>query len=189
MSPSKPQGGKVPYDEAAAQAVGQVQTEGPDAGESLAAMSTDRPERLPAEDEHDRLMAEFKAMSERMQAMEAELAGAKSGYAAAVAALGPPEVAVYGAAISAKLESFKAANPDVPPGHFDQVIAAVGPLAASSAEVIGGGGDVDTVKGHVPDAVAAVEKFIGKTHPRMSGKPLDFSALEADLEYAQAAAE
>lgn len=189
MPPNKPPTGKVPYEQAAAQAVGQVQETGPDAGESLAAMSTDRPERLPAEDDQDRLMAEMRAMSERMQAMEAELGQAKSGYAAAVAKLGPPEVATYGAAIRAKLVSLRDAHPDVPPGHFDAVLAATGPLAEASAEVIAGGGDVAAVKSEVPDAVAAVERFITKTHPRTSGKPVDFSALESDLELATAAAE
>jgi hypothetical protein len=186
MPPNKP---KVPYEDAAAAAVGQVQTDGPDAGEVLAQMSTDRPERLPAEDEHDQMMARMRELAAEIEGMRGELGQAKAGYQAAVAALGPPEVAVYGAAIHAKLESFKAANPDTPAGHWDGVLAATAPLAEASAAVIAGGGDVAGVRAAVPDAVAAVERFIGRTHPRLSGKPLDFSALEADLELGTAAAE
>jgi hypothetical protein len=188
MPPSKPQGGKVPYDQAAEDAVRQVQTEGPDAGESLGKMSTDRPERLPAEDEHDAVMARMRDLQEQLDSMRGELGQAKSGYAAAVAALGPPEVATYGQAIRDKLVSHRDANPDLPAGHFDKVLAAVGPLADASAELAAGEGSTEQVNGMVPDAADAVEAFI-RRHVRTSGKHLDFSALEADLEYARAAAE
>ena len=190
MPPNKPQGerGKVPYEQAAAQAVGQVQSDAPDAGESLGKMSTDRPERLPAEDEQDALMAKMREMQAQIDAMRGEVTSARDGYAAAVAALGPPEVATYGQAIRDKLVSHRNANPDLPPGHFDKVIAAVTPMADASAEVIAGRGEVGDVNAAVPDAVTAVETFL-RRHNRLTGKHLDFSALEADLEYATAAAE
>jgi hypothetical protein len=172
----------------AAQAVAPEQAAGADAGPQLAQMSIDRPAPLPAELENDKLMAEFKAMSERLNAMEAELGATKAGYAAAVAKLGPPEVAVYGRAILDKLVSYRNAHPDLPPGHFDRVIEAARPLADASQQVIDGTGHVSDVTGGLTNVIDAVERFVTRTHPRTSGKPIDFSALLSDLEYAAEAA-
>jgi hypothetical protein len=184
----KPQGDKVPYDQAAAQAVGQVQGDAPDAGESLGRMSTDRPERLPAEDEQDALMAKMRDMQQQIDSMRGEVTSARTDYQAARAALGPPEVATYGQAIRDKLISLRDANPDVPPGHFDAVLRDTAELGQASAELARGEGETSHVSGLVPDAVAAVERHITRSR-RTSGKYLDYSALEADLELAQAAAE
>ena len=175
---------KVPYREAAAEAVAEVQ-QGPaaDAGDSLAQMSTDRAEPLPAEAEHDAMMAEFKAMSERLQALEAEARQNRQAYQAAVASLGPPLVAVYGRAIFDKLVSFRNAHPDLPPDHWDRVIDAARVLGIASQAVLDGGGDVAAVLRDGGEVVDAVDRFISKTHQRVSGKPIDFSALASDLEY------
>lgn len=174
---------KVPYREAAAEAVSEV-VQGPaaDAGDSLAQMSTDRAEPLPAEAEHDALMAEFKAMSERLQTLEAESQKNRQAYQAAVAALGPPPVATYGRAIFDKLVSFRNAHPDLA-SHFNTVIDAARTLGTASQAVLDGGGDVSAVLRDGKDVVDAVDRFITKTHPRLSGKPIDFSALASDLEY------
>ena len=180
---SEPEQPKVPYREAAAEAVGEV-VQGPaaDAGDSLAQMSTDRAAPLPAEAEHDALMAEFKAMSERIKTLESESAKNRQAYQAAVAALGPPLVAVYGRAIFDKLVSFRNAHPDLG-GHFNSVIDAARPLGLASQAVLDGGGDVSVVLRDGGDVIDAVDRFITKTHQRVSGKPIDFSALASDLEY------
>lgn len=180
---------KTPYLEAAEQ-VGAEVDQGPqaDAGESLAKMTATRGEPLPAEADHDRLMAEFKAMSERLLALEAEAGKNRRDYQAAVAKLGPPEVATYGRAIHDKLVSLRNAHPDAPAGHFDDVIGRAAPLAEASRALIDGAGHVDDVTSQVGDVVDAVDKFVNKTHRRKWGKPIDFSALEADLEYATDAA-
>lgn len=180
---------KVPYTEAAA-AVAEDVDQGPqaDAGESLGKMTATRGEPLPAEAEHDRLMAEFKAMSERIASLEAEAGKNRRDYQAAVAKLGPPEVATYGRAIHDKLVSLRNAHPDAPAGHFDHVIALAAPLAEASRAVIDGAGHVDDVTGQVGPVVDEVDKFVNKTHRRRWGKPIDFSALESDLEYATSAA-
>ena len=180
---SEPEQPKVPYREAAAEVVGEV-VQGPaaDAGDSLAQMSTDRAAPLPAEAEHDALMAEFKAMSERIKTLEAESAKNRQAYQAAVAALGPPLVAVYGRAIFDKLVSFRNAHPDLG-GHFNSVIDAARPLGLASQAVLDGGGDVSVVLRDGGDVIDAVDRFITKTHQRVSGKPIDFSALASDLEY------
>ena len=171
------------YREAAAQAVGAVQSDVvSDAGESLAQMSTDAPEPLPAEAEHDKLMAEFKAMSERLASLEKEASANRASYKAAVAALGPPPVAVYGRAIFDKLISFRNAHPDLG-GHFDQVIEAARALGSASQEVLDGGGDTAALVRDGAAVVEAVERFVTRTHRRTSNKPIDFSALESDLEY------
>jgi hypothetical protein len=174
---------KVPFRDAAAQAVSEVQQDvGADAGASLAQMSADPAAPLPAEAEHDAMMAEFKAMSERLQALEAEASRNKQAYQAAVAALGPPPVATYGRAIFDKLVSFRAAHPDLG-DHFNQVIDTARTLGTASQAVLDGGGDVASVLRDGRDVVDAVDRFITKTHPRLSGKPIDFSALASDLEY------
>ena len=175
----------VPYDEAAAQVVSEVQ-QAPidtDAGTSQLPLSSERPAPLPAEEEHDRLMAEFKAMSERLAQLEAESASNRQAYQAAVAAQGPPPVAIYGRAIFDKLVSFRNAHPDVPAGHFDKVIEAARKLGGASQAVLDGGSDVAAVLQDGQAVVDAVERFVSKTHPRLSGKPIDFSALESDIEY------
>lgn len=175
---------QVPYRDAAEQAVGEVQQSvETDAGTSaLAGLLTAPAEPLPAEAEHDRMMAEFRAMSERLQALEADAAKSKQAYQAAVAALGPPLVAVYGRAIFDKLVSFKAAHPDLP-GHFDKVIDAARPLGLASQAVLDGGGDVSAILRDGINVVDAVERFATKTHGRLSGKPIDFSAMLSDIEY------
>ena len=179
----------VPYDEAAAQAAAAVQQ--PDLVPASAVNElahTDRPAPLPAELDQDRLMAEFEAMSGRLAAMESELADTRKGYAAAVAALGPPEVAVYAKGIFDKLVSFRNAHPDLP-GHFDSVIEKARPLAdAATAVIEGDQSKVPDLARDVDAVVAAVERFTGRTHQRLSNKPLDFSALLSDVEYAQEAA-
>jgi hypothetical protein len=154
-----------------------------DAGPQLAQLSAEKGDPLPAEAEHDRLMAEFKAMSERLQALEAEAGKNRSDYQAAIAKLGPPEVAVYGQAVHDKLVSLRNAHPDAPAGHFDAVIQAAAPLAEASRAVIDGRGHVSDVTGQVGDVVDAVDRFVTRTHRRKWGKPIDFSALESDLEY------
>lgn len=181
---------KVPYAEAAGQVAEQVD-QGPqaDAGASLAQMSADRADPLPHEAVMDQMMAEFKAMSERVAAMEAELGRARSDYAAAAARLGPPAVAVYGRAIHDKLLSLRAAHPDAPAGHFDDIISRAAPLAEASRAVIDGSGHVDDVTGQLGDVVDAVDRFVTRTHRRKWGKPIDFSALQGDLEDAQDSAE
>ena len=175
---------QVPYREAAQQAVGEVQQAvETDAGTSaLAGLLTAPAEPLPAEAEHDAMMAEFKAMSERLQALEKESAQHRQAYQAAVAALGPPHVAVYGRAIFDKLVSLRNAHPDLP-GHFDKVIDTARVLGTASQAVLDGGGDVAAVIGGGKDVVDAVDRFITRTHGRLSGKPIDFSALASDLEY------
>jgi hypothetical protein len=180
---------EVPYTEAAAAVAAEVD-QGPqaDAGASLSQMSAAPADRLPHEDVMDEMMAEFKAMSERVSAMEGELSKARGDYAAAAAKLGPPEVAIYAQAIYDKLTSFRAAHPDAPPGHFDAVIAKAAPLGQAAADLIAGKGHASDVTGPLADVVDAVDRFVTKTHRRKWGKPIDFSALEGDLEDATAAA-
>lgn len=180
----------VPYDEAAAQAAEAVQQPGlvPESAVSELA-HTDRPAPLPAEAANDALMAEFKVMSERLAKMESELATTKQGYAAAVAALGPPEIAVYARGIFDKLVSFRNAHPDLP-GHFDAVIEKARPLADAATAVIDGDqSKVPDLARDLDGVAAAVERFATRTHPRLANKPLDFSALLSDVEYAQEAAD
>ena len=132
-------------------------------------------------------MAEFRRMSERLASMESELATTRKGYAAAVAALGPPEVAVYARGIFDKLVSFRNAHPDLP-NHFDSVIEKARPLADVATAVIEG--DQSKVPDLARDAdnvAAAVDRFATRTHGRLSNKPLDFSALLSDVEYLQEA--
>lgn len=180
----------VPYTEAAAQAVGEVQQAAPDSEVgALAGLMTAPAEPLPAEAEHDAMMAEFKAMTARLQALEAEAGVNRQKYQAAVAALGPPHIAVYGRAIFDKLVSIRNAHPDLP-GHFDQVVEAARTLGSTSQAVLDG--DNDKVAVLIRDGlgvVEAVDRFITRTHYRLSGKPIDFSALASDLEYFTAEAE
>ncbi len=182
----------VPYAEAAA-AVGEAVDQGPqaDAGASLSQMSAAPAEPLPHEATMDAMMAEFKAMSERVTAMEAELGKARGDYAAAAARLGPPEVALYAKAIHDKLVSLRAAHPDAPPGHFDAVIAKAAPLGEAAQNLIDGqqGAHASDVTGQLAGVVDAVDRFITRTHPRKWGKPIDMSALGGDLEDATDAAE
>jgi hypothetical protein len=174
------------YPEAAAAAVTEVQT-GPagDAGDSLSRMTAERADPLPAEADMDRLMGQFKEMSERVAAMESELGRARSDYAAATAALGPPPVAVYAAAIHDKLVSLRNAHPDAPLGHFDDVIATAGKHAEAARSVIAGDGHVSDVTDGLDDSLDAVDHFVTRAHRRKWGKPIDFSAIESDLEYAR----
>lgn len=175
---------KVPYDDAAAQAVAEVQTS---PVPSEVPVSTVAGDPLPNETLMDQMMTQFKAMSEKVAQMEAQLTDAQRGYAAATAALGPPPVATYGKAIYDKLVSHRNAHPDLA-GHFDAVIEKARPLAEASAKVLDGTGQADEAAALVPDTVDYVDHFITKTHSRTTSKAVDFSALAADLEYASAAA-
>ena len=170
------------YQAAAAEAVQQVQNPDvvADAGASLGQMATDRPAPLPAEADHDALMAEVRALTERLAAVEADAAGSRQAYRAAVAALGPPQIATYGRGIFDKLTSLRNAHPDLP-NYFDSVIDAARPLATAAQNVLDGGGDVAAVTSAAESALPAVQKFIDR-HPRIGGKPIDLSAIQSDID-------
>lgn len=146
------------------------------------ANAADPAQQLPYEAEMDALMEQFRALSEKVAAQETEIARVRGSYAQAIAALGPPAIVTYGKALRQKLVSFRNAHPDVPPGHFDQVIDAVSAVHDAAVKLEAGDGKPADVASLAAAAADAVDRFTGRTHPRRSGKPIDFSALNSDVE-------
>ena len=124
------------------------------------------------------LMARFAEQDKLLAGMRDQLNAAQAQANAARAIAGPPELVTYSNGIAAKLQGHKDANPDVPLGHFDDVIATAGKLAGEAAKVADGAGS----PGLVHDLVTAVERFVTRGHHRKVNKPLDFSAIVSELD-------
>lgn len=142
-----------------------------DAGESIEAMQqAQRQAVLPFEQEIQQMMQEFRdgsnAMAQRIKDLEAQLAGAK-------AAAGPPAVEQYAGGIEALLKAHAAANPDLPRGTFDDVLALAGKLRTAASDAVASR-DVSDVNGLAGQIQTWVSRF--------RGKHIDFSSLTADLE-------
>lgn len=172
-------GGPPSRAQAAEAAVAQVQAPAGDAGASLGMMTTDKPARLPAEDLMDKLMEQQRLFSEQLAAMQSQLGRAQADAAAVRAITGPPMVTVAADGIAAKLAGHKAANPDVPLGHFDAAIEQAAELAKQARALADGQASAAE---HVSGLAGKVERFLTRTHPRASGKALDFSALLDELD-------
>lgn len=168
-------------DDQAGQAVQQVQG-GPqaDAGESLAKMDLSKAApRLPAEDVMDELMRQQREFADQLAGMRKQLDTAQRDAAAVRSLTGPPLVTTYADGVAAKMRSHAAANPDVPPGHFDQVIGQAEELAKSARALAEGTAEAGDKIGGL---AGKVERFLTRTHQVTSGKHLDFSAVLSELE-------
>jgi hypothetical protein len=170
-------------------AAGQAPKSGPTDSELGAHMAAEGAAAggLPHEATMDDLMAEFRAMAARMEGLEKELAVTK---AAQVAGRAPDDLVLYAINASAWLHIHHLMNGDLPLGHFDKVRAAGEALAAAAIATTGHDGegketgepaDLGQLTA-VRQSVAAIERFIGRTHPRLGRKHVDFSVVEYDLE-------
>ncbi len=148
---------------------------------------------LPNETTMDALMAEFRAMADRMAGLEQELAVTRQSQ---VAGRAPDDLVLYSQNLADWLALHEVQNGDLPGGHFDKPKAAAAALVDASVAATGrdaagqdtGSKDPARLSG-IGDLVATVERFIGKTHPRVGRKYIDFSVVEYDLEMILAAAE
>jgi hypothetical protein len=152
-----------------------------DTAASMAQMTGRGPE-LPAESAMDQLMAALRAQSAQIEALQAQVGVMQKQSEEAQAAAGGPLTVRYADGAVAKLQALKAQHPDVPQGHFDAVIKAAEGLAEGARALVKTGAS-DVLK-DVEGPAAAIEKFIGKTHWRLSGKHIDFSAIADDVETA-----
>jgi hypothetical protein len=141
---------------------------------------------LPAEAAIEAEMARLRAQSEQMAALLATQGAALSSMQKqmeeAQAATGGPLAVRYATGVADKLKALADQWPNHPLGraHFDQAHAAAADLADAAQAVVKGTGPVSAVH----DAVAAIERFVTRIHPRQGGQPLDWSAIRDDLELA-----
>ena len=155
------------------QVVGQSQ-------ETIAAGS--RGPLLPAEEQIDALMAQLRAQSEHLAAMESKISTVQRQMEEAQAATGGPLTVRYAQGAADKLDALAVQYPNHPLGvkHFDPAKEAATSLLGAAKAVVKGGGPVADVE----KAAAAVEKFITRTHRRLGGVHIDWSAILDDVELA-----
>lgn len=149
-----------------------------DAGPQLAQM-TDRGPLLPAEEAISQLFEQLKAAQEQMAAMGDRLVRAEQQAQAARQLAGPPAIATYADGIAAKLAGHRDANPDLPRGHFDDVIAHATELAQHAKTLADG--DASSAN-RLEGLAEKVGRFVTRTHLRKTGKQLDMSAVLDELE-------
>lgn len=144
--------------------------------------SGERGPLLPAETQIDAMMAQIKAQSEQLEAMGAALGSVQRQMAEAQAATGGPLTVRYAQGAADKLAAMAVQYPNHPLGlkHFDPAHEAAASLVDASKAVVKGGGPVADVE----KAAAAVEKFISRTHKRLGGVHIDWSAILDDVELA-----
>lgn len=144
--------------------------------------SGERGPLLPAESQIDELMAQLKAQSEQLASMGAALSSVQRQMEEAQAATGGPLTVRYAQGAMDKLAALAVQYPNHPLGarHFDPAQEAAGTLLDASKAVVKGSGPVADVE----KAAAAVEKFISRTHRRLGGVHIDWSAILDDVELA-----
>lgn len=137
---------------------------------------------LPAESQIDELMAQLRAQSEQLAAMGAALGSVQRQMEEAQAATGGPLTVRYAQGAADKLEALGHQYPNHPLGlkHFDPAKAAASALVDASKLVVKGTGPVADVE----KAAADVQKFISRTHRRLGGSHIDWSAILDDVELA-----
>lgn len=162
------------------QAVQHAVTAPSPAGEqaSVAAMMGDRGPLLPAETAMDDLMAALKAQSEQIKALQAQVGTMQQQQAEALAASGGPMITRYAQGARDKIAAHVIANPDVPKDHFKPLTGFAEKLVDEAEALAGGSGTVKAVE----TAASAVTRFINRTHARLSGKHIDWSAALDDVE-------
>ena len=150
-----------------------------DAGASLGAM-TGRGPLLPAEEMMNKLFEQLAAQAEQISGMQVQLSKATALATAARQIAGPPALVTYANGIAAKLQGHKAANPDLPAGHFDQVIEHALELAEhAKALADGDAGAANRLEG----LASKIGRFVTRTHLRRTNKhSVDMSAVVAELE-------
>jgi hypothetical protein len=143
----------------------------PDAGPSLEQMQQESREvLLPMEQQVENMMAEFRAAQDKQAAQIADLQNQLS---AARQQAGPPAVEQYANGVAALLKAHQAANPDVPPGTFDDVRAAAAKMQQAAT---------DAVTSRDPSELNGLAAQVTSWADRYRGKHLDLSSLRADLE-------
>jgi hypothetical protein len=152
-----------------------------DTAASMAQMTGRGPE-LPAESAMDQLMAALRAQSAQIEALQAQVGVMQKQSEEAQAAAGGPLTVRYADGAVAKLQALKAQHPDVPQGHFDAVIKAAEGLAQGARTLVKTG--ASEVIRDVEGPATAIGKFITRTHWKLSGKHIDFSAIADDVETA-----
>lgn len=137
---------------------------------------------LPAEEQIDALMAQLKAQSEQIASMGAALSSVQRQMEEAQAATGGPLTVRYAQGAADKLEALGQQYPNHPLGlkHFDPAKAAASALVDAAKLVVKGSGSVADVE----KAAAGIEKFISRTHKRLGGVHVDWSAILDDVELA-----
>lgn len=137
---------------------------------------------LPAESQIDELMAQLRAQSEQLASMGAALSSVQRQMEEAQAASGGPLTVRYAQGAADKLTALADQYPNHPTGlaHFDPAKAAAQALVDASKLVVKGTGPVADVE----KAAAGIEKFISRTHKRLGGSHIDWSAILDDVELA-----
>ena len=136
---------------------------------------------LPMEQKIDDLVAKFSAESAEqgalIRALQAQLAGAQQ-------AAGVPDVVKYAEAVRDRLQN-AADLSGMPKEHWAGVLETAGTLADAAKQAV-----QDRDGSGLDKGVAAVERFITRTHPRTSNQRIEhFPAVMADLDELLSAAE
>lgn len=161
-------GAQVPYDQAAAAAVGQAidtdTSQGTDAGATIEAIrqQVQREVLLPMETKIDEMMKAAQAQQDELIKQIAQL---QARLTATQAQVGPPAATLYAASVGQRVRSIAAANPDLGSAHFAQVIAAADAIADKGKEVAKGAAE----PAELEKLAAPVEKFFSRSRVEGAG--------------------
>jgi len=149
---------------------------------ATAAAMTERGPLLPAEERIDELMAALRAQSDQIAAMQAQMGTVQRQMEEAQAATGGPLTVRYAQGAADKLDSLQLQYANFPAGtkHFDAPREAAGRLVEAAKAIAKNGGKTTDVD----KAIADIEKFLKRTHFKLGGSHVDWSAIGDDLELA-----
>lgn len=184
MSEQAPENDLDPtYVQQAAEAVGAVQAgSAADATESVEEMAqrlADQKLRQAMSDYEQKLndllaqsQKQFSAQNAQLQALQAQLAGVR-------AQAGPPMAVTLANAISTRLASIAAANPDRGPGHWSGVVDQ-GSRLAEAITAAAGSDHPGTQLAEAATLSHGIGQFLTRVTPRVSGKPVEGSDVLLD---------
>jgi len=152
------------------------------AGAQAVMESGPRGPMLPAEEQMDSLMAQFRQQSEQLAAAMKRMDAMSRQIGEYQAATGGPLTVRYAQGAADKIDAMAAAHPNNPLGlaHFDQARDAAARLLEAATSVSKGSGPLHLVK----DAAADVERFAARVHKALGGMHVDWSAILDDVDLA-----
>jgi hypothetical protein len=157
------------YTAAAAQAVGQVQSDpGTDAGESVQQMQ-EQAVRVAMSEYEAKLAAMMRAADEQAATFAKQFDLMSRQLASVQAQAGPPIAHLLAQSLATRVQSIAIANPDLAAQHFTGVVSQAQSLADEVKDLVAGKGDAARVE----QLANGIYRWFTHVHVRASGKVLE----------------
>jgi len=166
--------GTAAYQQAASDAVGQVQEadQGTDAGPTIEAIKAAAIRQALGEFEAQvaaQMAAAQAAFDNQLRRQQAIIGQLAAQIQTVRAKAGPPDAVLLARSLAQRAKSIAVANPDLGAQHFTGLISQTATLEAEVAALADGNGDQNRVE----QLAHGVELWFTRTHPRLSGKVLE----------------